>query len=585
MAEDQGKPNEDQTPEDEKDQTSDSGLGNLPPLSDFDSGSGLSSDSGLPPLSSFESEGADKGGTQLPIDEGNMATPTPGEGSGFGSEQISSGSTPPLDTPSSNFQDMAADSDFSPETPEIGPGPESDVDTPMFDSAFGGGDAGFDASVDTPAPTQAMETPMFGDQQAPAQDSGFDPGAFGGGGGGFDQGGFDQGGFDAGGGTPMPDFSPDTGIGAAAGAGAGAAVAGGAPQPEKGGSGGGVKPLYVGVAALVALIIGLFLSPYVLPFIGMGGEDAGRISELEARVQTQQNTINQLRQAQAEGSTVSPQELDRIAQEIAQRQEELNSINSELESASTQYAQAETDLREIEDSIADLNEEFLTEREEFEDLRNQNSILQARQTGLVAEVDRLTSLVGELEDANTRRIATREALAAAVDRLFVEVSEGLPLTPEKFSHTERVRAVEMLRDRVQDATFVTPELMRAYTDVYVEELRIAGTREYFYARLPVRDRFGSRQTKWAEAVMVGNWGVYYRTLDGKNVGIFENVSDGPNTIWQFREEDLPATVKRTIEDEIVAMRPADWQDTVAVLAEEQLAQDERTDFQRVFDSL
>ena len=50
MADDKQKDNTHQ------DFSSDSGLGNLPPLSDFDSQSGISSDSGLPPLSSFDSD-------------------------------------------------------------------------------------------------------------------------------------------------------------------------------------------------------------------------------------------------------------------------------------------------------------------------------------------------------------------------------------------------------------------------------------------------------------------------------------------------------------------------------------------------
>ena len=126
----------------EKDMSSDSGLGNLPPLSDFDSKPGVASDSGLPPLSDFDTGTSDHGGLP-PISDIDIQTPEPTGGyvrpapPGF-----DSGKKPPAEekfSSTTGFQDLAADSDFSPETPEIGPGPGPDVnvDTPMFDSAFG----------------------------------------------------------------------------------------------------------------------------------------------------------------------------------------------------------------------------------------------------------------------------------------------------------------------------------------------------------------------------------------------------------------------------------------------------------------
>ena len=63
MAEDKNEP------EDNLDTPGDSGLGNLPPLSDFDSG-GMDSDGGLPPLGNFDS-----GGT--PSDSAGSPTPSP----------------------------------------------------------------------------------------------------------------------------------------------------------------------------------------------------------------------------------------------------------------------------------------------------------------------------------------------------------------------------------------------------------------------------------------------------------------------------------------------------------------------------
>ncbi len=232
-----------------------SDLGNLPPLSDFESSAGGGFDSGLPPLSSIDSD-SDKGEERVsglpPISDIPVETPQP-TGGAVKPPPAEYGSTPVFGTPSSDsgldtpsgtgFQDLSADSDFTPETPEVAPpGPESDIDTPLFDSAFGG-TGGFSAAADTSAPTQAMETPMFGADQG---NQGFDADAFGSGAG---SGGFDQG-------TPVPDFGPDT-------AAPTAMTPPPAPQPAKAGRGGGGKGVLVGIVALIIglLAVGIFAGP------------------------------------------------------------------------------------------------------------------------------------------------------------------------------------------------------------------------------------------------------------------------------------------------------------------------------------
>ena len=119
------------------------GLGNLPPLSDFDS-----SDSGLPPLGSLSDSGG-KGsiGGLPPIGDIRVETPVPSGGAikppppGF--EMEAEFETPTFETPGvgskiQGFKSSFPGDDFNPETPEIGAG-EPSLDTPMFDSAFGGG--------------------------------------------------------------------------------------------------------------------------------------------------------------------------------------------------------------------------------------------------------------------------------------------------------------------------------------------------------------------------------------------------------------------------------------------------------------
>ena len=597
MADDKNNPEEDNL-----DTPGDSGLGNLPPLSDFDSG-GMDSDGGLPPLGNFDSGGTPSDSAGLPpISDIQVETPQPTGGNvrpkppGFDSavtDTFSSG-TPGIDTPAghtpseglspvgSGFQDLAADSDFSPETPEIGPGPDSNVDTPMFDSAFGGGSgSGFGSGTGTGAPTQAMETPMFGNTGGGGGDQpGFDAGAFGGGGGG---GSFGGGSFGGGGdfaaGTPAPDFSPDTDM---------RAPMGGMPSAsEPGGGGRGGSPLVLVIAAVIALIVGIVAAPYASGFLGflpnpmkadLQAAEA-QVTGLEAKNRELQSKYDQAIKLTegTEGIVVSPEEVERLTAEVLQ-------LTENLQAAQTDLGAAETKLASTTSELAEKEEKFVIRSDEFEILENEYSITQARQRGLVEEVGRLTEQVGELEEADLRRAATKESLSHAVDRLYIQVKEGLPLTPEKYDRNARIAAVEELKDQVAGAKWVAPALQEAYTSLYLKELEIAQSEEYFYSKIIVVDNYGARVHKWAECVMNGNSSVSYRTFDGKNIGTFTNMGSGSDPVWGF-QEDLSPAAKKGIEDKIVNARVPGFEEKIQALAERQITLEGETGFQKAFSSL
>ncbi|MBI2433611.1 MAG: hypothetical protein HYV26_12160, partial [Candidatus Hydrogenedentes bacterium] len=419
MADEQKKPGEGD------DLFGESGLGNLPPLSDFDSQAGFTSDhESLPPLSGFDAAG-DSGGLP-PLSDIESETPLPrqpdrGKPMTFDSGPTAIDTPAPsrLRTPGTGFQDIAADSDFSPETPEIGPGPDSNVDTPMFDSAFGGGDQDFDVSVKTPAPTQAMETPMFGEQ------GGFG-GGFGGGGGAAGGGfGFDEGAFGAG--TPAPDFSPDTEMRRPGGAGPGAfPEPPAAPAPKKRGGSVGVL-----VGVLIALIIGLVAAPYLSPYIPfLPNPLAEEVRAKDQTIAQQKKQIDEFKTITDQGvGKVSQEELSRLTTEIATATETLGQKNADLEKAATDLTARREELDLVERDLAAKSEEFALAQAAYEDLLNATAITQARQKGLASEVERLTNLVGELDAANARRAATKESLEHNIDRLLIQVKESLPLTP------------------------------------------------------------------------------------------------------------------------------------------------------------
>jgi predicted nucleic acid-binding Zn-ribbon protein len=592
--------NGEETPEQEKDEfTSDSGLGNLPPLSDFESQSGGMSDSELPPLGSFESSdggaASDSGGDtsdsegELPaLSDMQVETPEPAGGGGdysvgdFDSaasgENFSSGDTP-AQGGGPGFQDLAADSDFSPETPDIGsgpgPGPSSSMDTPMFDSAFGGGDSdsgGFDTGMDTPAPTQAMSTPMFGASQAPeggAGEGGFDAGAFGGGGGGMD--------FDAG--TPAPDFSPDTGM-----TGQGTPVTGaGAPPPKKK----GMSPVLLIVALIIGLVGGIAGAPFIsdyLTFLPNPARD--ELTAANRQIQTLNKQLADYRAMPDDGqkTTISPAELEKLEKDILDARKNLSENTEKLESTTRELEEKRANLKLIEEDIRRKDEEFVKAQEAYEDLLNETAIVEARHNGLNAEVGRLSGLVGQYEDANKRRLETREALEHDVQRLAIQVKEGMPLTPDRFSHEKRVQAVEDLLDNVKSANWVNAELLNEYTSLYLKEMQIAAAREYFFAYLPLTDELGNKKREWTECLMLGNQAIYYRALVSGRTGIYTNLGDAQNPMWGFKQK-LDEETALQIAGEIRAARSDNAMARIEYLTERQNTQETDSGLQKTYSSL
>ncbi len=554
----------------------DSGLGNLPPLSDFDSADAESSP-GLPPLDSQASEG-DSGGELVP----DLSTPM------SGNQPIE---TPNFDTPTSGldtpepisglgFQDFAADSDFSPETPDIGPGPDSDIETPMFDSAFGGDGGDFGSSGGTPAPTQAMETPMF--------DTGPDTPADTGGIGGMGGFGDDIGGdFGAGGGmgddlgTPIPDFSPDTGVPQEPVTGNDADGDKKKKKKAKSGGGGGMMSKVIpAVAALVMLGVGIFVGP----MIRGGGIPQEDMDKLTAELQVANSNIRKLK-AELEGQKIyTPEELERIKSEVDELQVNFDRYTAELPELENKIGESRNTLRTVSGDIEEKNAEFVMAQEQLETLMQNMAITQARHDGLLSENRRLTSQVGELEEANDRQLATNATLLHSLDRLIVQVEGGSPLAPERYAHQRRLNRATTLRKKVLDSKWVSPDLLNEYTELYLSELAIASSREYFFAKIPVHDQLGTKQVRWAECLMNGNWSVYFRTIDGKHIGSYENVSDTITPRYEFRE-DLGGSIKGDIEGEIKASRIEGWDEKVAVLKQKQAVYETKSNLQSKYSSL
>lgn len=583
--------------------SADSGLGDLPPLSDFDTGEVSDISSQLPPLSSFDSDAIKKAkkedmfeGGLPPISDIDILVPEPTGGNiktspiGFDAPK-----TPPESPPRKpSFQDLAADSDFSPETPEIGPGPislESGLETPLGDSAFGGVSQGsvFDLKSTPPpdnvatAPTQIIETPIFGSAQTPSPDFGASPDlGFGGvtkGSAGFGTDMFQ---------TPIPEFTagsrttmtppiaPTTSTQAPTEAGATV------PTAKK-----KIKIPIAPIAAIIALLIGIIAGPFLQDYLPIPYPAKSTILSLQNEIKQKDDIIkkqNELRDS-VPGVRLDPAEIQRLQDELNQVATKLKSAQQELDTLNTKVTEKQTALQAIEADIAAKNEQFVSAQEAYDNLLNETEIIKARQTGLLAEIERLTNQVGQLEEAHARSRAIKEALLIDIDKLIIQIKESLPLTPEKYSLHERLARAESLRQRVDSSNWVTPELQREFTQLVQNEIEIGKRQEYFYAKINVKDSLGTPVNKWAECLMKGSWGVYYRTLDGKNIGVFQNLKpEAVTPVWGI-QEGLPPNVVAQIEQEISSARPADFEQVVVKLAEKQLSAEPKSTIQKLYSSL
>lgn len=564
-----------------EDKADESGIGNLPPLSDFDSAEG-DSDGGLPPMESASKDDAGSGISGLPpivdikvdtpaVRPSDLDTPEPQKAD---LESPGGFNTPAseLDTPDPaqglGFQDFSADSDFSPETPEIGPGPDSDIETPMFDSAFGGDSDDF-ATTGTSAPTQAMETPMFDTSDTPSSGRGFDNDAFG------------VPTPDVGGesGTPIPDFSPDTGMPQEA------VGVGGKGKRQKSGIGGGKFAFTVILVLVIGLAVGIAANPFIadnLDFLPNKYKDD--IADKEIEIAGLNSEVRSLKDRLTSDPNLSEAAIAEMTARYDNLKQLLEQTGNDYDAALRETQEKEQLLAQIREDLDENNDAYVTAADELEALQNEIFITDARHEGLTAENERLTEQVGELEEANARRQSTLDTLLHNVDLLTIQIQGGSPLTPERHAHQDRLDKAAALHDKVANAKWVNPQLLNEYTDLYLSELNIASSTEYFFARIPIRDALNVEYFRWAECLMNGNWSVYFRTLDGKHVGSYENTAGSGAPKYEFREQ-LPSGMKSDIEDAITSSRVEGYEDKIVVLKNKEAIYESKTKLQRKFSSL
>ena len=426
-----------------------------------------------------------------------------------------------------------------------------------------------------------METPLFGSK--PEMDTG-------GGGMGFDDDAFGMATPDVGAdaGTPVPDFSPDTGAGGMPDTGMASHRLAMAAPPKKSGGGVGVLVMLLVLVGLVLAGIGFAAAPFVIDRVSTLQKftpQGDTIANQEGEISTLKNRVQSLmRVSENAPEGLSQEKVDELIAEHELRTRELNATQANLSAARGEYADVESDLALVVADIEEKNGQFVEAQEMLEDVVNETVITRAQYDGLIAENSRLTDVVGELEVANSRRQATKDTLLHNIDLLVVQVQGGSPLAPQRFDHASRLAKVTALRDKVARAKWVDPQLLDQFTSLYLAELGIASSREYFFARIPVHDQLDNIRYVWAECLMNGNWSVYYSTIDGKHVGSYENAAGSGPPRYEFREE-LPGGMRGDISEAIKASRVEDYEEKVAVLHQKQKIYDNKSKMQTSFSSL
>ena len=380
--------------------------------------------------------------------------------------------------------------------------------------------------------------------------------------------------------TPAPGFpTPPGGLGTPAGPGLGAGLGGaGLPkipfaeeEPKQG------KLKFI-LGSVLLFVIGILIGGAGMFFggewLGIIGEEKETADIVVTRGQAEQK-INQLQQTVTEYE----QAVGRIPdaknkmQELAERAaaqgtiDQLETTLADMTDKQEEYAALQLSLTQINDRVAEAQGDLSRMQSEY-------TVVLARRDGLTEEVGKLESLVGRLEDANQRRQAVRDSVERQLSLLAIQIKESNPVVPMEYRREERLKKVGNLREKLAQSDWVYPELMGEFNDLYREQLELATTQRWFLVQLGV-DTPDGKERKWAECVNQGLWTVYFRTLDGKNVGQCVNTSLAGVPDYQLVTE-IGKALKQQIIDTVVSARPVDFEERVTAVAGQAVLAKKRT---------
>jgi hypothetical protein len=211
--------------------------------------------------------------------------------------------------------------------------------------------------------------------------------------------------------------------------------------------------------------------------------------------------------------------------------------------------------------LESLNEKIASAQGTFESTTRQLAEADSRLAGLRTAIGRLEDQVGKLEVADDRRQAVKAALLRDLEQLIVQIRKSMPLAPPEYAKEVRIAAAQKLRDELENSNWVRPELLEQYTQLYLDELRMATQENYFLAKIPLEENRKSVM-KWAECVSIGNRMTYFETLDRNFTGVCRDTNpQGPVPRYELLV-DLPRAELMKIRDIMAQYRPQDYEQRI-----------------------
>ncbi len=318
-----------------------------------------------------------------------------------------------------------------------------------------------------------------------------------------------------------------------------------------------VLTLIIGIAAGGA---GLYFLGERLGIIDIPGRDAvprtpvltdaqaqQRIAELENRLNTY-TVLGTAEQIRAEKEELTKRR---------QSQGTIEEIATKLRDALDKEESYDALTRDLEN----LNERIATAQGTLEGMNRQVAEADSRVQGLRTAIARLEEQVGKLDVADVRRQAVKAALLRDVEQLIIQVRKSIPLAPPEYAKEARIARAERLKEELENSNWVRPELLAEYTQLYLEEIRMATQENYFIARIPLEEK-GKPVNKWAECVSIGNRMTYFETLDRKFTGVCRDTN--PQGVIPRYEllVDLPRPELMRIRDIMAQYRPQDYEQRI-----------------------
>ena len=246
--------------------------------------------------------------------------------------------------------------------------------------------------------------------------------------------------------------------------------------------------------------------------------------------------------------------------ELEQRQQAQGSME-DLERKLRDALDKEEEYDALTRDLENLNEKVTSSQEALETTSRHIAEADSRLGGLRTEVARLEDQVGKLAVADARRQAVKAALLRDVEQLIVQIQKSIPLAPPEYRKQARIERAQKIRDELENTNWVRPEVLEEYTQLYLEELRMATQENYFIAKIPLVEK-KKDVMKWAECVSIGNRFTYFETLDKLFTGVCRNVNpEGAVPRYELLV-DLPRAELMEVRDIMAQFRPEDFEERI-----------------------